>query len=156
MGFKNSIKDTFRKESNFKYLLLAVLITGLSYGLYKGMLDNYLAEVVQMGEMDRGITEFFRELPGIALVFILAVFYMLSAETLFKAGAVIMLIGMGMHAVLPASKVLATLAICIYSLGEHIQLGMKNTLSLQYARDGRGGAAQGIQNSVNQIGTLVG
>ena len=156
MGFKNSIKDTFRKESNFKYLLLAVLITGLSYGLYKGMLDNYLAEVVAMGEMDRGITEFFRELPGIALVFILAVFYMLSAETLFKVGAVIMLAGMGMHAVLPATKVLTTLAICIYSLGEHIQLGMKSTLSLEYAKPGKGGAAQGVQSSVNQVGTLTG
>ena len=109
-----------------------------------------------MGEMDRGITEFFRELPGIALVFILALFYMLSAETLFKVGAVIMLIGMGMHALLPATKVLATLAICTYSLGEHIQLGMKNTLSLQYAKEGRGGAAQGIQNSISQMGTLVG
>jgi len=120
------------------------------------MLDNYLAEIVRMGEMDRGITEFFRELPGIALVFILAAFYMLSAEALFKAGAVIMLCGMGMHALLPASKVFATLAICVYSLGEHIQLGMKSTLSLQYARPGRSGAAQGIQNSVNQIGTLAG
>ena len=120
------------------------------------MLDNFLAEVVGMGEMDRGVTEFFRELPGIALVFILAVFYMLSAETMFKAGAVIMLIGMAMHAILPPTKVLATLAICCYSLGEHIQLGMKSTLSLQYAKEGRGGAAQGIQNSVNQVGTLVG
>ena len=156
MGFKNAIKDTFRKESNFKYLLLAVLITGLSYGIYKGMLDNYLAEVVAMGEMDRGITEFFRELPGIALVFILAVFYMLSAETLFKVGAVIMLAGMGMHAVLPATKVLTTLAICIYSLGEHIQLGMKSTLSLEYAKPGKGGAAQGVQSSVSQVGTLAG
>ena len=135
---------------------MCVLITGLSYGLYKGMLDNFLAEVVGMGEMDRGVTEFFRELPGIALVFILAVFYMLSAETMFKAGAVIMLIGMAMHAILPPTKVLATLAICCYSLGEHIQLGMKSTLSLQYAKEGRGGAAQGIQNSVNQVGTLVG
>ena len=152
----NTIKDTFKEGSAFRYFLLCVLITGLSYGLYKGMLDNYLAEVVGMGEMDRGVTEFFRELPGIALVFILAVFYMLSAETLFKAGAVIMLIGMAMHAVLPVSKVLATLAICVYSLGEHIQLGMKSTLSLQYARDGRAGAAQGVQSSVNQIGTLVG
>ena len=156
MGFKNAIKDTFRKESNFKYLLLAVLITGLSYGLYKGMLDNYLAEVVAMGEMDRGITEFFRELPGIALVFILAAFYMLSAETLFKVGAVIMLAGMGMHAVLPATKVLTTLAICIYSLGEHIQLGMKSTLSLKYATPGNGGAALGVQNASGQIGTLIG
>ena len=156
MKRENTLRSVYKDGSGFQFFLLCILITGLSYGLYKGMLDNFLAEVVGMGEMDRGVTEFFRELPGIALVFILAVFYMLSAETLFKAGAVIMLIGMGMHAVLPASKVLATLAICIYSLGEHIQLGMKNTLSLQYARDGRGGAAQGIQNSVNQIGTLVG
>ena len=155
MGIKNW-KEIYKEGSGFRYFLLCILITGLSYGLYKGMLDNYLAEVVQMGEMDRGITEFFRELPGIALVFILAAFYMLSAESLFKAGAVIMLCGMGMHALLPASKIFATLAICVYSLGEHIQLGMKSTLSLQYAKSGRSGAAQGVQNSVSQVGTLAG
>ena len=93
-----SLKETFLEGSSYKLFLLSVLITGLSYGLYKGMLDNFLAEVVQMGEMGRGVTEFFRELPGIALIFILAAFYMLSAETLYKAGAVIMLVGMAMHA----------------------------------------------------------
>lgn len=152
----NRIKDTFREGSQFRVFLLSLLITGLSYGLYKGMLDNFLAEVVGMGEMDRGIMEFFRELPGIMLVFILAVFYMLSAESLYKAGALIMLLGMGMNALLPATKVLATLAICIYSLGEHIQLGMKNTLSLKYAKPGKGGAALGAQSAMSQIGTLVG
>ena len=156
MKKENSISSVFKEGSAVRYFLLCILITGLSYGLYKGMLDNYLAEVVSMGEMDRGITEFFRELPGVTLVFLLAVFYMLSAEALFKAGAVIMLIGMGMHALLPDTKVLATLAICVYSLGEHIQLGMKQTLSLQYAKQGQGGAAQGVQNSIYQIGTLVG
>jgi len=152
----NRIKDTFREGSQFKVFLLSLLITGLSYGLYKGMLDNFLAEVVGMGEMDRGVMEFFRELPGIMLVLILAVFYMLSAESLYKAGAIIMLVGMGMNALLPATKVLATLAICMYSLGEHIQLGMKNTLSLKYAKPGRGGAALGAQSAMSQIGTLVG
>ena len=152
----NRIREAFRDGSAYKPLLISILITGLSYGLYKGMLDNFLAEVVQMGEMDRGVTEFFRELPGILLVFILAAFYMMSAETLYKAGAVIMLVGMAMHAVLPPTKVLATLAIFTYSLGEHIQIGMKSTLSLQYAKPGHGGASLGIQNSANQIGTLVG
>lgn len=152
----NRLKDVFRDGTKFKLFLITVLITGLSYGLYKGILDNWLAEVVGMGEMDRGVTEFFRELPGILLVFILAVFYMLSAESMYKIGAFIMLVGMGMHAVLPATKVLAILAICIYSLGEHIQLGMKSTLSLEYSKPDRGGGALGIQNSVNQIGTLVG
>ena len=156
MKQKNSIKEVFQDNRNFKFFLLSILITGLSYGLYKGMLDNFLAEVVAMGEMDRGITEFFRELPGIALVFILAAFYMLSAETLYKAGAVIMLLGMGMHALLPPVKILTTLAICMYSLGEHIQLGMKSTLTLEYAKEGHGGAALGFQSSTSQIGTLVG
>ena len=150
------IKTVFREDSRFKVFLLSVLITGLSYGLYKGMLDNFLAEVVGMGEMGRGVTEFFRELPGILLVLLLAAFYMLSAESLYKAGAVIMLAGLAMHAVLPPTKVLATLAICMYSLGEHIQLGMKNTLTLEYARPGRGGTALGLLSSTNQIGTLAG
>ena len=152
----NRIKETFQKGMPYRALLFSILITGLSYGLYKGMLDNYLAEVVQMGEMDRGVTEFFRELPGIALVFILAAFYMLSAETMYKIGAVIMLIGMGMHALLPPQKVLVTLAICMYSLGEHIQLGMKSTLMMGYAKPGKGGAALGVQSSASQIGTLAG
>ena len=156
MRIKSRFADVYREGNNFRFFLLSVLIAGLSYGLYKGMLDNYLAEVVLMGEMDRGITEFFRELPGIALVFVLAAFYMLSAETLYKIGAVIMLVGMGMHAVLPPSKILITLAICVYSMGEHIQLGMKSTLSLEYARPGRGGAALGFQSSANQIGHLAG
>ena len=156
MRMKNRFTDVYREGNNFRFFLLSVLITGLSYGLYKGMLDNYLAEVVLMGEMDRGITEFFRELPGIALVFILAAFYMLSAETMYKIGAAIMLVGMAMHAALPPSKVLITLAICVYSLGEHIQLGMKSTLSLEYAQPGRGGAALGYQSSANQIGHLAG
>ena len=153
---KRSFKEIFLEDSSYKLFLLSVLITGLSYGLYKGMLDNFLAEVVQMGEMGRGVTEFFRELPGIALIFILAAFYMLSAETLYKVGALIMLVGMAMHAALPPTKVLATLSIFTYSLGEHIQIGMKSTLSLQYAKPGHGGAALGIQNSANQVGTLAG
>ncbi len=152
----NRLKDTFRSDSKYLALLLSILVTGLSYGLYKGMLDNYLAEVVMMGEMDRGVTEFFRELPGIMLVFILAAFFMMSAETMYKAGAVIMLVGMGMHAVLPPTKVLITLAICMYSLGEHIQLGMKSSLTMSYAKPDRGGAALGMQNASSQIGTLAG
>ena len=150
------IKSVFKENSRFKAFLLSILITGLSYGLYKGMLDNFLAEIVGMGEMDRGITEFFRELPGILLVFILAAFYMLSAESLYKVGAVIMLVGMTMQAALPPTKVLATLAICTYSLGEHIQLGMKSTIGLEYAKPGKGGTVLGYLSSVGQIGTLAG
>lgn len=150
------IKATYKENSYFKVFLISLFVTGLGYGLYKGMIDNYLAEIVTMGELDRGIAEFFREIPGLMLVFILAVLYTCSAQKLYKIGAVIMLVGMGMLCVVSPGKILVTIAICIYSLGEHIQLGMKNTLSLEYAREEKGGQALGYQNALSQIGTLVG
>ena len=128
----------------------------IGYGLHKGIVDNYLAEIVEMGEFGRGVAEFFRELPGFMLVFILALLYRFSAESIFKIGGLIMLVGMILQTGLPADRVLVTTAICIYSLGEHIQLGMRNTLSLEYSQEGKGGRALGFQNSIYQGGTLAG
>ena len=146
----------FRENSPYKVFLISLVVTGLGYGLYKGLIDNYLAEIVTMGEFDRGVLEFFRELPGLLLVFILALFYTFSAETMYKIGALIMLAGMGMLSIVSPGKIIVTFAIALHSLGEHIQLGMKNTLSLNYAKPGKGGAALGQQNAVSQIGTLTG
>ncbi len=153
---KNKLKSVFREGSAYKIFLLSLLVTGLGYGLYKGMIDNYLAEIVGMGELDRGITEFFRELPGLMLVFILAALYTCSAEKLYRIGAVIMLVGMGMLSVVSPTKILVIVAVSIYSLGEHIQLGMKNTLTLSFCKENQGGQALGYQNAFYQIGTLVG
>ncbi len=147
---------TFRSDSGYKVYILSIVIFGLSYGLYKGIIDNYLAEIVSMTSFDKGVSEFFRELPGLLLVFILAVLYTFSAEKLYKIGAVIMLAGMGLQAVIPANRVFVIMAIFIYSLGDHIQLGMRNTLSLEYSKDGHGGEALGLQNAFHQVGTLTG
>ncbi len=150
------LQEIFKPESKYKAFLISMLAFGLAYGLYKGVIDNYLAEIVSMTEFDRGVSEFFRELPGLMLVFILAVLYTFSAERIYKIGALIMLVGMAMHAVVPAARFLVTLSVFVYSLGEHMQLGMRNTLSLEYSQEGHGGAALGFQNSIYQIGTLAG
>ena len=150
------IRTVFRNERGIQLFLLSLFVSGTSYGIHKGILDNYLAELVGIGEFDRGVIEFFRELPGLMLIVIIAVLFMLSAEKLYKIGAVIVLIGMGMLSVVPPEKVLVTLSICVFSLGEHIQLGMKNTLALEYSEPGSGGEALGYQQALYQIGTLIG
>ena len=148
--------EVFREESGFRAFFGSIITFALSYGLYKGVIDNYLAEAVSMSGFDKGVSEFFRELPGLMLVFILAALYTFSAEKIYRIGAVIMMAGMAAQAVVPASRVLVIFCIFIYSLGDHIQLGMRNMLSLQYAKEGRGGEALGLQHAVYQIGTLAG
>ena len=149
------LNEVFRPDSGYKAFFLSMATFALAFGLYKGVIDNYLAEVVSMSAFDKGVSEFFRELPGLLLVFILAVFYYLSAEQLYRVGAVIMLAGMAAQSVVPPTRVLVILCIFVFSLGDHIQLGMRNTLSLEYAEQGRGGEALGFQNAVYQIGMLV-
>lgn len=152
----NSTREVFRPESKYQAFFLSMLIFGLAYGLYKGVLDNYLAEVVAMSEFGRGVTEFFRELPGFALVFVLAVLYIFSAERIYRIGALIMISGMVMHAVVPVNQTLVIVSILIYSLGDHMQQGTRNVISLEYSKEGHGGSALGLQNAVYQIGTLAG
>ena len=152
---KNAFR-IFRPDSRYRSLLASITIMALGYGIYKGIFDNYLAQVVGMGEFDRGVSEFFRELPGLCLIFILAVFYRFTAEKLFRIGLFVMFLGMAMQAVIPPGKALVILAIFIYSVGEHIQLGMKSTLSLEYSREGAGGRSLGIIGSFQQAGNLIG
>lgn len=152
----NRLKKIFRADSCFRVFLISVFTFGLSYGLYKGVIDNYLAEVVSMTSFDKGVSEFFRELPGLALVFVLAILYTFSAEKIYKLGALIMLTGMGLHTVLPSVRLAVILSIFVYSFGDHMQLGMRNTLTLAYAQPGHGGEALGQQSAIHHIGTLAG
>ena len=148
--------EIYKKNTRYKALLLSLLLSAVGFGLYKGVIDNYLAEVVGMGEMDRGIAEFFRELPGLLLILVLAVFYRSSAEKMYKAGLVIMAVGLLIQALVAPAKALVIAVIFFFSMGEHLQLGMKNTLSLEYSHPGKGGQALGYQNAAQQIGQLAG
>ena len=46
------IAAVFRDGTNYKVFLLSVFIIGLGYGIHKGLLDNYLAEIVGIGEFE--------------------------------------------------------------------------------------------------------
>ncbi len=49
------LQRIFRPESKYRAFFLSVLTVGLAYGLYKGVIDNYLAEVVGMSGFDKGV-----------------------------------------------------------------------------------------------------
>ena len=150
------LKDISMPGANYRMLFLTLLAMGLARGLHKGVLDNYFANIAAMSAFDRGVAEFFRELPGLGLILILALLYTLSAQSIFKIGGIIVLFGLALHAVVPPTQAMLTAAVCFYSLGEHMQVGTVNAISLNYARPGCGGSALGIQNALTQAGTLLG
>lgn len=68
----NKIKAIFREDSGYKPFFISMITFALAYGLYKGIIDNYLADIVGMSAFDKGVSEFFREIPGLLLMFVLS------------------------------------------------------------------------------------
>jgi Na+/melibiose symporter-like transporter len=146
----------YRDEPGLKLFLATVLFSGLAYGFYRGIQDNYLAEIVKITEFERGIVEFFRELPGLLLVFILAWMYRLSETKVFKIGTSIMLSGVLGLLLLGTHKVVVILFMVVFSTGEHIVMPIKSSMSLFFAKSNKGGASLGVTSSIGHGGNIIG
>ncbi|HAF86656.1 MAG TPA: MFS transporter [Sphaerochaeta sp.] len=149
-------QSIYRKGLKIRPFLSSILFGGLAYGVYRGVQDNYLAEIVQITKFERGIVEFFREIPGLLLIFILAAMYRFSETKVFKIGTAIMLAGVVGILLLGSSKVMVILCMVIFSTGEYILMPMKHSIALNLANKGKGGASLGITSSLSHGGNILG
>ncbi len=149
-------QSIYRGDKAVKTFLATILFSGLAYGFYRGIQDNYLAEIVKISEFERGIVEFFREIPGLLLVFILAAMYRFSETKVFKIGTAIMLSGLLGLLLLGSSKVVVILFMVVFSTGEHIVMPIKSSMSLSFAKGDKGGASLGVTSSISHGGNIMG
>jgi asparagine N-glycosylation enzyme membrane subunit Stt3 len=154
--FFSRLREIYRPDAKVSRFLGVLALSGIAYGLYKGVMDNYLAEIVGFPPFQRGIVEFFRELPGFLVVFVLAWMYRMSESRIFKIGVVIMTAGVAGMLISGLGKVTAVSFIVLFSMGEHIILPLKSTITLEFAKKETGGAALGITSSIGQFGNIVG
>lgn len=149
-------ESIYRGDTSVRVFLTTILLTGLAYGLYRGIQDNYLAEIVKISEFERGIVEFFREIPGLLLIFILASMYRFSESTVYKVGTLIMLLGLLGLLFLGSSKVVVILFMVVFSSGEHIIMPIKSSMSLSFAKSEKGGASLGMTSAISHGGNIGG
>jgi MFS family permease len=132
------------------------VFSGISFGLYKGIQDNYLAEIVHIDAFERGIVEFFREIPGLLVVLILAGMYRFTESRVFKIGIALMTAGLAGFLIAGTGKFIVVLFMVIFSTGEHIIMPVRTTISLDLAEKNRGGASLGITTALGQGGNIAG
>lgn len=154
MNAKN--RSIYVDSARVQRFLMVMLLAGLAHGLYRGVQDNYLAEIVKINEFERGIVEFFRELPGLLLIFILATMYRFSETKVFKIGTAITLTGTLGLLLFGTGKFIVVLFMVCYSLGEHIVMPVKKTISLHLAKSGKGGASLGMTQAISHGGNIIG
>jgi MFS family permease len=146
----------YRPDAKFGRFLSVLVLYGVSYGLYRGIQDNYLAEIVHISAFERGIVEFFREIPGLLVIFILAALYRFSEGRIFKIGICIMAAGVAGLLLSGTGKIIVVANMVLFSFGEHIIMPVRSTISLDLAKRNQGGASLGITSAISNVGNIAG
>jgi len=155
------IDDTYRPDAKVGRFLSVLVLFGVSFGLYKGIQDNYLAEIISISRFERGIVEFLREIPGLLLMLILALMYRFADSKIFKIGVGIMAGGVAGLLLTSASpsfmtKVFVVIFMVLFSTGEHIIMPVRATIAMDLAKREKAGASLGLSNSISQFGNIAG
>jgi MFS family permease len=155
------INNIYRSDAKVGRFLSVLIFYGIAYGLYRGIQDNYLVEIVHIVPFERGLIEFFRELPGLFLILIIAFMYRFSDSKVFKIG--IALSAGGLAGLFLTSsheffltKIFVVLFMVLYSAGEHIIMPVRSTIAMELAKKEKIGASLGIISSIGQFGNIAG
>jgi MFS family permease len=155
------IDNIFRSDAKVGRFLSVLVLFGIAYGLKRGVQDNYLADIIHIDAFERGIVEFFREMPGLLLIFILALMFKYSDSKVFKIGVAFMTGGLAGVFITSSiqflmTKILVVFFMVLFSAGEHIIMPVRSTITMDLAKREKSGAALGIITSLNQLGNIAG
>ena len=157
---KTNLRDIFRSGSGARAFFTSILVWGVGVGCFAAAMNNYLSEICHMDSLDRGWLEFFREMPGLALVFLLALLHKLSDWKVMRLGTLISMTGAALLLIplerFATGKMAVTLLIMLWSTGEHLVLPVRSTIALQVAKKEHAGKSLGLLTGCHNFGAVAG
>ncbi|MCL2411769.1 MAG: MFS transporter [Treponema sp.] len=155
------LDNIYRHDMKIGRFLSVLVLFGIAIGLKHGVQNNYLSDILHVDPNQRGIIDAFRELPGLLLIFILALMYRFADSKIFKVGIGLMAAGMiGILLTTSAEMFMTTILVVIFlvlfSTGEHIIMPVRSTIAMELAKKDKTGASLGISASISQLGNIVG
>jgi MFS family permease len=136
--------------------LAAIFLYAIAGGLFGGVLNNYLHEILAIDRVGRGLVETPRELPGLLLFVLLALLYRRTERSIMRLAMVAGIVGLAGLLAAGTTRWLSVLLIVAWSTGEHLMMPVRSSMAVHFAQPGREGAALGSTDSVGNLGQLVG
>ncbi len=147
---------TVFKTDDYLVFLCTMGLFGTATGLFMGVLNNYLAEILSVSRFGRGVVEFLREFPGLSLIFLLALLHRHSETRIIRLALLVSMLGLFGLLAAGSRFPLAVLCIVLWSTGEHLLMPVRDSIAIHSAYAGREGRAMGLTVSFSNIGQVAG
>jgi len=84
----NRVRSVYEDDTIGAFLTL-MLLFGVAVGIFTGVLNNYLYEILAIDRVGRGIVEFPRELPGLLLFVLVGLMHHFTEKRMLRTAFVI-------------------------------------------------------------------
>jgi len=140
---------------HYAWFLLAMALFGVGHGMFLGVQDNYLAWL-GIGKAGRGVVEFFREMPGLMLMFLLALFHRMAERHILKASMAIGITGVVGILLVGSEALPAVVFLVVFNIGDHLIMPVRQSYAVHAAEPGREGRALGFMRGLENLGRVLG
>ena len=152
---QQAFSATFRPRSGAAPFFTSVIVWGIGIGCFAASVNNFLVDIHDLNQFQRGLLEFFREMPGLLLVFLLALLHRTSDWQILRIGTLISMVG-AIALCVPANLAVVTLLVMVWSTGEHLAMPVRSAIAMQIAHDNRSGASLGYVSAAMHAGLVFG
>lgn len=150
-----TLSSVCRPDCGAHAFFTSILVWGIGIGCFAATFNNFLVEFYDVQGTERGTLEFFRELPGVVLIALLALLHRLTDWQVLRIGTAVSLLAAGLLLVSVPWFGCVTI-IAIWALGEHLVMPVRQSIALSIAKDGKSGESLGIVTGAVNAGSVIG
>lgn len=144
------IKQIKSKTTNKGLLVyfLIIAFTAFGLGLSGDIISNYFKDAYNVTAYQRGIIEFPRELPGLILIFVVAMLSFISDIKLSIIAQLLSIIGITVLGLFTPTFAVMLIFIFINSMGMHLFMPLQDSIGMSMIKDGNIGKRMGQYKGV--------
>lgn len=143
-------------HADTRRFLLAVAAFAFGGAILNAIFNNLLSDRYHIDGLQRTLLEIPRELPGLLVVFVTALFVFLPTRRLAVLSCLAAAAGLVGMASLSPSFLALTPWLFLFSLGQHLLLPIQSAVTMELSRAGETGRRLGQLNALSNVAVIAG
>ena len=136
--------------------MAATFVFGFSQSIVDSTLNNFLHETFFISDLQRGLLEFPREMPGLLVIFVSAILFFLCSRRQAALANVLCAFGILFIGFFSPSFPVMLIWLFIFSIGQHLFLPLNQSIGMELAVKGEAGKRLGQLSAVANISMIIG
>ncbi|MDD5688119.1 MAG: MFS transporter [Elusimicrobia bacterium] len=141
---------------DFLLFIFAVICIGFAQSIVDSTFNNFLNERFHITSWQRTFLELPREIPGLIVIFVSALFFFMCNRTLAALSQFLAALGVFFIGLLAFNYSIMLVWLFIYSLGQHLFLPLVSDVGMELAGEGKTGRRLGQLQGAGNFAAIAG